>query len=183
MTQFEPPSDSPSDPPADPQPDAQADDAPTLHSPTQAEIDAMQAALLPEELESDERRRRRRAPEDPEATAKIRKFVIEAAQLMHDRHCEDIVVFDVRDASEITDYVIIATGTSDRQMVNIASELKVLARDNYNIEAFGKEVDDLSTWIVTDFVDVMTHLFEPATRSHYDLEMMWGDAPTVHWQR
>ena len=38
-------------------------------------------------------------------------------------------------------------------------------------------------WLVVDFGDVVVHLFEPNTRSHYDLEMMWGDAPRMEWER
>ena len=38
-------------------------------------------------------------------------------------------------------------------------------------------------WLLADFVDVVVHLFEPNTRSYYDLEMLWGDAERVHWSR
>lgn len=111
-----------------------------------------------------------------------RDFAIEAARLLRDRHCEDIVVFDVRGLSQLTDYVIIGTGTSDRQMKAVGSEVADLAKQR-GVTRFGSERDESSTWIVLDFVDVMLHLFEPATRGHYDLEMMWGDAPQVPWRR
>ena len=47
----------------------------------------------------------------------------------------------------------------------------------------GRELDAPSKWLVLDFIDVVVHLFDPETRAHYDLEMLWGDAERVHWRR
>lgn len=101
---------------------------------------------------------------------------------MHDAHCEDVRIFDVRGLSEMTDYILIASGTSDRQMRSVADDLETKARA-VKLSCYGKEVDDRTTWFVLDLVDVVVHLFEPAARAHYDLEMMWGDAPQVAWRR
>ncbi|MCC6580989.1 MAG: ribosome silencing factor [Phycisphaeraceae bacterium] len=109
-------------------------------------------------------------------------FVVEAARLLHDRHLEDILVFDVRGLSQITDYIIIASGNSDRQIRALGDELEQLAQ-NYMLPRYGRDVDGPCQWLVIDLVDVIVHLFEPAMRSHYDLEMMWGDAPTIEWRR
>lgn len=114
--------------------------------------------------------------------AGLRRFVIEAARLLSDRHCEDIRIFDVRGLSQLTDYIVIATGTSDRQMKSVGSEVADMAREQ-GLSRYGTERDGSTTWVVLDFVHVMVHLFEPATRAHYDLEMLWGDAPTVEWRR
>lgn len=111
-----------------------------------------------------------------------RQFAIEAARLMNDSHCEDVLVFDVRGLSDVADYVIIASGTSDRQMKSVGDEAEQLTKD-YGLSSFGREEDERTTWIVIDFVDVVIHLFEPGTRGHYDLEMLWGDAPKVKWRR
>ena len=43
--------------------------------------------------------------------------------------------------------------------------------------------DDRASWLLADFVDVIVHVFEPNTRAHYDLEMLWGDAPRLEWER
>ena len=58
-----------------------------------------------------------------------------------------------------------------------------LGRERFGLDRFGSERDDAATWLVLDFIDVMVHLFEPSTRAHYDLEMLWGDAPEVEWSR
>ncbi len=109
-------------------------------------------------------------------------FVVEACQLMKDLHCENIVAYDVQGKSDLTDYIIIASGTSDRQMRSVGEDLQQLAV-RFKLQAFGKQIDGPTTWIVIDFVDAVVHLFEPQARAFYDLEMLWGDCPKVEWKR
>ena len=119
---------------------------------------------------------------DPSEDARINAFAVAAARLLHDRHCQDILILDVRDLSDVTDFILIASGTSDRQISAVGTEVEDLAKHS-DMGRFGREVDLPTTWLVLDFVDVIVHLFDPTTRAHYDLEMMWGDAPQVPWQR
>ncbi len=112
----------------------------------------------------------------------IRQFVVDAAQLLDGRHCEDVVIFDLRGLSDVTDYILIASGSSDRQITSVASELRDFA-DERSVDRFGSEQDASTTWLVIDFVDVVVHIFDPSTRAHYDLEMMWNDAPRIIWQQ
>jgi ribosome-associated protein len=114
--------------------------------------------------------------------AQTRQFVIEAARLLNDLHCQDIVALDVRGLSPVTDYIVIASGTSDRQIRSVGDNVEDLAQQ-YGFSRYGRETDGKTTWVVVDFVDVVCHLFEPATRGHYDLEMMWGDAKPIAWRR
>ncbi len=114
--------------------------------------------------------------------AEAHGFAVEAARLLADTKCEDVVVFDVRGLSHVTDFVVIGTGTSDRQMKSVAEDVEELGASQ-GFDRYGQERDDSTTWVVADFVEVVVHLFEPNTRAHYDLEMMWGDAPQVHWRR
>ena len=51
------------------------------------------------------------------------------------------------------------------------------------LDRFGSERDADSTWLVLDYVDSIVHLFEPTARAHYDLEMLWGDAPKIDWRK
>lgn len=112
----------------------------------------------------------------------VRHFAIESARLVNDQNCTDVLLFDVRQHSQVTDYILIATGTSDRQMRSVAKHLEDLGQSS-DMERYGRDEDSASTWVVVDFVNLMVHLFEPATRGHYDLEMMWDDAPQVRWRR
>jgi ribosome-associated protein len=110
-----------------------------------------------------------------------KQSAIAAAQSLADARCDDILVIDVRKISQVTDFIVIASGTSDRQMrtaIDKAEEaIKELDQDVFRFVR-----DPSSTWLVLDYVDVVIHVFEPATRAHYDLEMLWGDGPRVDWQ-
>lgn len=110
------------------------------------------------------------------------RLTIEAARLLQDRHCENIVAFDVAGLSPVTDYVVIASGTSDRQVRSVGHEVATLAKSK-GFPRLGSDRDEDYRWFVVDFGAVMVHLFEPVTRGHYDLEMLWGDAKRVKWRR
>jgi len=114
--------------------------------------------------------------------ASLRDFAVEAARLLDDRHCEDIVLLDVRELSQVCDYVLIGSGTSDRQMKSVSDELEDLGGERGHA-CFRKSTDTASTWIVNDFVDLVTHVFEPSQRAYYDLEGLWCDAAHVQWRR
>lgn len=114
-------------------------------------------------------------------TDPARQWAIAAARLAEQRNCEEIIVLDLRDLSPVTDYFVIATGTSDRQLRSVGDELcqegKAAGHRVWHVD--GK---DSGEWIVLDFVDVVVHLFDQAHRRHYDLELIWGEAPRVTWR-
>ena len=114
---------------------------------------------------------------DPQTT---RSFAIEAARLLEDRHFEDYRLLDVRGLSQVCDFVLIGSGTSDRQMKSVAQELEELGEERNNI-VFRSDRDAAGTWIVIDFVDLVAHLFEPNQRAYYDLETLWSDAEVIDW--
>ena len=99
-----------------------------------------------------------------------------------DRHCTDIVVLDLRRLSPVTDFFLIATGTSSRQMASLASEMDDTSALSGH-KAFSIGGLPQATWVLVDFIDVVVHLFDAESRSHYDLEMLWGDAPKTRWKR
>jgi len=114
-------------------------------------------------------------------TSQAGDLAVAAARIAHDDHCEEIVVLDLRGISPVTDYFVIASGTSDRQVRAVADEI---ARHGKSI---GQKVwrvagRDAGDWIVLDFVDVVVHLFDEAHRRYYDLELIWGEAPRVEWR-
>jgi ribosome-associated protein len=111
-----------------------------------------------------------------------RDFAIEAARLLSDGHCEDVVILDVSGLSQVCDYVLVGSGTSDRQMKSLADDLQKLGKDSGHA-CFRSSRDSDATWIVVDFVDLVAHLFEPEHRAYYDIEALWSDAPQVAWER
>ena len=82
---------------------------------------------------------------------------------------------DVSAQSSITDYLVIATATSEPQLRALRVELEK-ALDSGEIQLVGMETAQESGWIVIDAFDVMIHLFLPVKREHYDLERLWHDA-------
>jgi ribosome-associated protein len=117
-----------------------------------------------------------------EPNLKAREVAIEIARVLHDDKCSDIVVLDVTGLSHVSDYLVIGSGTSDRQMQSAGADAgAAAAKLGYN--AYRRSTDDRTTWVLVDCVDVVVHILEPNTRAHYDLEMLWGDAPRIEWER
>jgi ribosome-associated protein len=104
-----------------------------------------------------------------------RTFAISAATVAEERHCTGIVVLDLRGKSPATDYFVIATGTSDRQMRTVADEI-CEAAGKHGLTRFGRAGYEQARWILLDFVDVVIHIFDEQYRQYYDLELLWGDA-------
>jgi ribosome-associated protein len=102
-------------------------------------------------------------------------FALSAAKVAAERHCSDITVLDLRGKSPATDYFVIATGTSDRQMRTVADEICEAARER-GLKRFGRAGYEQARWILLDFVDVVIHIFDSEYRNYYDLELLWGDA-------
>lgn len=111
-----------------------------------------------------------------------RAFAIEAARLIADQHCEDVRLLDVHGLSQVCDYVLIGSGTSDRQMKSVADDLAEFGRE-HGEPVFRSDRDARVTWLVVDFVGLVVHLFEPEVRAYYDLESLWSDAESIPWQR
>ena len=108
-------------------------------------------------------------------SSKERQFAVAAAKIAAERHCSDIVVLDLRGMSPATDFFVIATGTSDRQMRTVADEISQAARE-LGLQRFGRAGYEQARWILLDFIDVVVHIFDEQYRQYYDLELLWGDA-------
>ena len=110
------------------------------------------------------------------------KLATAAARIAQDDNAEDIVVLDLRGISEVTDYFVICTGTSARQMATVADDItdhgKSIGQRVYRVTGL-----ETGQWILADFVDVVVHIFDKPQRSYYDLELMWGDSPRVDWRK
>ncbi len=111
-----------------------------------------------------------------------RQFAIQTARLAAEHQAGDVVILDVRGISPVTDYYVIGSGTSERQMRAVFDAIREYAR-TINERPFGLAGYDTATWMLLDYVDVVIHLFAPKYREYYDLELLWGDAPRVEWSR
>lgn len=122
---------------------------------------------------------RSRSTADPDLT---RQFAIDIARTLADSKCSDVVLLDMRGRSPVSDYVVIASGTSQRQLRAAAQEVEDLGKERGQ-HPFRTSADDGSTWIVVDFVEIVVHLFEPDQRLYYDLELLHADGKRVDWRR
>lgn len=95
--------------------------------------------------------------------------------------CHSVVVLDVRGLSPVTDYFVLATGTSARQMRTVADDIEEMAEKLGHVPTARSGYEG-STWLLADFIDVIVHIFSDEARQYYDLDNLWGDAKRVEWQ-
>jgi ribosome-associated protein len=86
----------------------------------------------------------------------------------------DVRVLDVRPLTDITDFMIIASGRSNRQVRALADEV-VAEATLRGVRPLGIEGFDQGTWVLVDLGDVVVHVMQPATREFYQLERLWDD--------
>lgn len=97
-------------------------------------------------------------------------------KILEDLKGKDISVLDVKDRTSVTDYMIIASGTSSRHIKSLADNL-VLEIRKAGERLLGEEGKDASDWVLVDLGDVVVHIMMPSAREFYDLERFWRDAP------
>jgi ribosome-associated protein len=104
------------------------------------------------------------------------------ARVAADNKARDVVVLDMRGITPLYDFFVLATGTSRRQIHTLAEEIDAALHAEGDrrrtIEGY-----EASRWVVQDYGDVVVHVFDPDTRSYYDIEELWADAPSVDWER
>lgn len=94
---------------------------------------------------------------------------------LDDGKAEDIRVLDVRGLTSITDYMVVASGRSARQVKALKDRVLEAARER-NVRPLGVEGENAGEWVLIDFGDVIVHTMRPETREHYQLEKLWERA-------
>ena len=102
------------------------------------------------------------------------------AQLCRDfadnKKAENITVLDVRKLSSVTDFFVIASGTSQPHLRAIVEEITSRLRDEHDLRPARTDGLASGSWVVLDYFDVIVHVMHAETRTRYDLEGLWGDA-------
>jgi len=91
-----------------------------------------------------------------------------------------VVVLEMAGVSPVTDFYVIATGTSARQMRSVCDDVDELG-EKMGFPSFHRSGYEGETWIAVDYVDVVVHVFNQEARLYYDLENLWGNAKKVEW--
>ena len=94
---------------------------------------------------------------------------------LEDMKGKDIVQLDVRGLSNVTDYMVIATGTSNRHVKSLADEVSYQAKQN-GVIPLGIEGEMSGDWVLSDLGDVVVHVMQTEAREFYDLERLWNPA-------
>lgn len=103
------------------------------------------------------------------AAEELKKLVINA---LEDLKAENIVVLDVRDKTDVTDYIIVASGNSSRHVKSIANNVVVEAKQAGHVP-LGVEGEADGEWLLVDLADIVVHVMQPQIREFYDLENLW----------
>ena len=108
-----------------------------------------------------------------------RKLALLCRELADNRKAEDIVILDLRELSSVTDYFVIASGTSEPHLRAIVDEITEKLRDEHALRPRAIDGTFQAAWVVLDYFDVIIHVMRQDVRDRYDLETLWGDAPRV----
>ncbi|MBD8474509.1 ribosome silencing factor [Pseudomonas sp. CFBP 8770] len=94
---------------------------------------------------------------------------------LEDVKAQDVLVIDVRDKNSITDFMVIATGTSNRQINAMGDKVRELVKAK-GVQPLGEEGKGESDWVLLDLDTVVVHMMTAASRQFYDLERLWQGA-------
>ena len=108
-----------------------------------------------------------------------RKLALLCRELADNKKAEDIVILDVRGLSSVTDYFVIAAGTSEPHLRAIVEEITDRLREDHELRPNAVDGTSRAAWVVLDYFDVIVHVMRTEVRERYDLESLWGDAPRV----
>lgn len=120
----------------------------------------------------------RRSPERIEQALAVAKL---CAQIADDNRAKDILLLDLRSATPLVDFFVIATAGSRRAAGAIAFEIDAEMKRRGE-KKLGMEGVEEGRWILIDYGDYVVHVFSDDARSYYALEEIWGDAPQLDWR-
>ena len=104
-----------------------------------------------------------------------------AARAAADMFAKDVVIIDLKEAVSYTDYFVVASAETERQMRRVVEEVLEKMRDE-GYRPRSRRFDEGSAWVSLDFLDVVLHIFTDEARDYYRLESLWRGAPQERWE-
>lgn len=96
---------------------------------------------------------------------------------LENNKAEDIITIDLKGKTSIADYMVVASGTSQRHVASLAEKVcEELKKSGFQVSMEGEEKAD---WVLIDAFDVIVHIFKPEVREFYNIEKMWQSAAAV----
>lgn len=105
-------------------------------------------------------------------------FAEKIADLIFNKKGYDVRIIDLRSLTTFSDFFVICSADSDTQVKAIADEVDKSLRDE-GIKCWHKEGYMALSWVLLDYVDVVVHVFKKDAREFYNIEKLWGDAPSI----
>lgn len=106
-------------------------------------------------------------------------IAIKLAELLNSKKAEDIVVIDIAEKSSFADFLVVASGTSDRHIESLIDDVEDLAAQD-SVPTKGIEGKNGTGWILLDLGDVIVNIFSREMRSKYNIEKVWADCEMTH---
>jgi ribosome-associated protein len=104
-----------------------------------------------------------------------------AARAAAGMFAKDVVIIDLREAVSYTDYFVVTSAETERQMRRIVDEvLEKMNEEGYKPRS--RRIDEGSAWVSLDFLDVVVHIFTDEARDYYRLESFWRGVPQERWE-
>jgi ribosome-associated protein len=110
-----------------------------------------------------------------------RERAVIAAGAASSKSGEDIAILDIGEIISIIEMFVLVSASNTRQVRTIVDEVERALRDHDGSKPIGVEGMNDATWVLLDYGDIVVHVFQEATRSYYDLDRLWGDAPRLHF--
>ena len=107
-----------------------------------------------------------------------KEYALLAANKLNEKKAVDITIIDISEKASFADYMVIASGNSDRQVNSLVDDVEeAFAKE----ELFAKSIDGKngSGWVLMDFGDIVVNIFTKETREKYSIEKVWGDCTFI----
>ncbi len=119
-------------------------------------------------------------PRRNDGSDESRGAAVAAARAAAAKQAGGVTILDVRGLIVITDYFVICSGSTERQVRTIVEEVEKTLR-GLGQRPVRREGETEARWVLLDYVDVVVHALVDEERDYYDLERLWLDAPRVNW--